>query len=845
MELEDESIDSISQVTDTISSETHALALKTLKRYPVEKSAYKTSFIKCLTEVYDNELYLFDVREVACLSHYLYTLSDNGRYLFARLFLRSQRKWFRESDYSQYDRDCNLEQALEDLYVPCYYIPDTGIQFAPTQTEPEKDYFLLKLDFEESLTSTLQLLSLPELKAITAKFNISRTRKTSDTNGTTKSSSKSRADLIKDLLKVSSQGSLSTFFTHGSAKGKEVTEKSPKTESDSKKGILAEAKSFLGENVIRINPFVHKTITRAFTIYFRAREFETNYVECALLNEMAINNFPSYPITREQRFFNSRAELLEFEEAVNLSFDTEALLAGRTSGNRRQKAMDLFNSLEERFTFSLQAAAFSEVDNHPSVYNRLRLTPEWVGIKAALNLCNGGHTGEPAREWKFLDMFLSQHIYHNTQRGKAYIRKAILEMNQLSTNIELAQEVSSASDLERFADSLITAYQQFNPTSTLPKRQTAKKKVKPKEDTSENDIVITSTDKLTSGIKLFWSRKALQTCIQGLQDSSVHEVFHVDLKKRIMRLEKQLKVPMRSRHDFTHTVLKMCHHRTIQCDRIPEATPELNITYPKQVGYFQKDKAAPITTTVITKSDNPFKRPMFVDIEGERQSVNVEEASLSFYRTLGWEGTHSENSMLTTLFALLFWDIMFSPVTSCETGEPLPGIFEHHCQTFPFDIFSKSFYLNRKEAIDKRLDEIKSGYEFIKRQVTEVYDRESPRQTMCIGLAWYDLDALLAVLEGIGPAAMTTICEHLVKNYRVLKSGMPDLCLWKLDTRECMFSEVKSENDVLSDKQCYWIDILVNAGVSVEVCHVLEPKSYFKKMKLGPELGERHVNINN
>lgn len=831
MRMEDENtVDAIESSPDVAE-----LALKSLKRFPVEKSAYKTSFIKCLTVVYENELYLFDEAETACLSHYLFTLTDNARYLFARLYLRTQKKWFRESDYLQYDRDCDIHQAVEDLLVPYYYIPDSGIRFLPTQTEPESTSFLLTFDFDQSLASTLELLSLAELKALTATFKISRTRKPTDPTAAPKSSSKSRADLIKDLLKISAQGSLSSFFQNAPSKGKSAFDTTPKSKTNAKDNILAEAKSLLGDNVIRLNPFVYKTISRAFSIYFRGKEFETNYVECALLSEMSLSNFPTYPIKRDNRFFSSRAETLEFEEALELAYETEALLAGKSTSSRKEKALRLFNSLEPKLVAALQAAAFSssfhENENDISATQRLYFTPEWVGIKAALNLCRG-YTGDVTAEWRFLDLFLSQHIYHKAQRGKAYIRKALLEMNQLSTNIDFAQEISGSSNSSLFAESLITRYQQFNPTSTLPKRQKTVKKTKPKEENPENDTSILSPNHLTSGIKLFWTRKALQTCIQGLEDAMVHEVFHVDLKKRITRLEKQLKVPIRSRHDFSHTPLKLCHHRTIQCDRIPETTPDLNIEYPKAVGYFQKNMATSATSTIVTKNENPFKRPLFVDIEGSRTSVNVEEAALSYYRTKGWEGTHSENSMLATIFALLFWDIMFAPLTS-KSGELVSGIFEHHCQTFPLDLFSRSFCHNRKAAIDQRLEDIRSGYDFMKEQVTEVYNREAPRQTLCIGLTWYDLEALLAIIEGMGAPAVAIICEHLAKNYRTLKSGMPDLCLWKISTRECMFSEVKSENDVLSDKQCYWIDILVNAGVNVEVCHVLEPRSYVKKMKLG------------
>lgn len=841
MRLDDENLVVVSSIPITDSD--GEIEAQTAKRYPVEESAYKTSFVKCLTVVYENEQYLFNDHEIACISHYLFELSDNARYLFARLFLRSQRKWFRESDYIQYDRDCDIRQAVEDLSIPYNYTTeDDASEVLPTQFRAVKsEAFLLKYDYNQSLTNTLELLNLAELRTLTSKFKISMSKKAPASGATAKSTSKSRAELIKDLAKIATQAPLSSFFKPTNPKGKTVSSPSAgNLNNTSKDKVVAEARLLLGTNVIRLNPFVYKTISRAFTVYFRMKEFETNFVECALLKEMSLNNFPTYPVKRDSHFFSSRTECLEYEEALVLKYDTEALIAGKSTDRRKKHALDLFHKIESRLVSALQAAAYSssfhEEEIEDSVTQSIVFTPEWVGIKAALMLCTGLF-GDCVSEWKFLDLFLNQRVYHRDHRGKAYIRKALLEMNQISSNLELAQELSgfSTDNSDQFTETLITAYQQFNPTSTLPKRQRngKPKKSTPPDDKQESENLITGEDNFTSGLKLFWARRALATCVQGLEDASVHEVFHIDLKKRIARLERQLKVPMSSRHDFSHFLLKPAISRTIECERVMDSDSEVSIQYPSKSGYFQNQKNnLPSTTVVVKNNNNLFKRPMFVDIEGKRDSVNVEEASLSYYRTFGWEGVHSENSMLATLFALLFWDILFAPIICPSTNKPKAGIFEHHCQTFPLDLFSKMFYSNRKDAIDARLEAIRTDFESVKKQFIKVYQRESPRQTLCVGLAWYPLEALLTILEGLGSKATAIICEQLAKNYRVLKSGMPDLCLWKVATRQCMFSEVKSEHDTLSDKQCYWIDILVNAGVAVEVCHVLEPKSYFKKMKL-------------
>lgn len=44
--------------------------------------------------------------------------------------------------------------------------------------------------------------------------------------------------------------------------------------------------------------------------------------------------------------------------------------------------------------------------------------------------------------------------------------------------------------------------------------------------------------------------------------------------------------------------------------------------------------------------------------------------------------------------------------------------------------------------------------------------------------------------------------------------------MWDYDKREARFVEVKGPGDSLSDTQKIWIDVLLSAGVPVEVCRV-------------------------
>jgi Fanconi-associated nuclease 1 len=65
----------------------------------------------------------------------------------------------------------------------------------------------------------------------------------------------------------------------------------------------------------------------------------------------------------------------------------------------------------------------------------------------------------------------------------------------------------------------------------------------------------------------------------------------------------------------------------------------------------------------------------------------------------------------------------------------------------------------------------------------------------------------------------------MAQEYRQRGGGIPDLFLWHIEHREVMFSEVKSENDRLSDTQRLWIHVLTGAGIKVELCNAVARES--------------------
>ena len=65
---------------------------------------------------------------------------------------------------------------------------------------------------------------------------------------------------------------------------------------------------------------------------------------------------------------------------------------------------------------------------------------------------------------------------------------------------------------------------------------------------------------------------------------------------------------------------------------------------------------------------------------------------------------------------------------------------------------------------------------------------------------------------------MSLILKNYAVDYKNWNHGMPDLILWNKD--KVMFSEVKSENDRLSDVQISWLNFFKSANIEAEACYI-------------------------
>ena len=295
--------------------------------------------------------------------------------------------------------------------------------------------------------------------------------------------------------------------------------------------------------------------------------------------------------------------------------------------------------------------------------------------------------------------------------------------------------------------------------------------------------------------KKHWRRIALATCEDGLQDPLVHVIYHYDLQKRVTKLEKALKIPKRQQHDFSHVRLAApveVHIEGVRVVRDPTTLRRRNSS-PHSKGGLRGQKT------------------IWLDPLEDDGECSVEAMCLSHYRSQGWKGYHSEGGIARTLFAYLFYDILFTYV---------PNVFQTPFQQCPLDLHTDAFYPSRLSEINHRLLQISNGEAC--RFIQVVHDQHHEKQTCVIGLDWsYPLQDLLEIVGLFPGEALATVCKVFAQEYGQRGGGMPDLFLWHLDKKEVCYVEVKSENDRLSDTQRLWIHVLSGAGVRVELANAV------------------------
>ncbi|KAK3311129.1 VRR-NUC domain-containing protein [Chaetomium strumarium] len=719
-----------------------------------KSSIYVDAFNLALDTVLEDEAHLFDDKEKYVFEQWR-ALGYEAQYLYVRLFLRKTAMWHRIQRLS-YDSDISDMAAAIDSLLRSRPLPDDGGSRWDVEPMGDLQEWMLGDSFcfaddSDSCIKTMEeassLLSLEELKALAKDAKIQ---------------GKNKADLVKSLCRVSAQqaGLMAVGLRRSSTNGSTESSGSPGHQETNRNGhFLAKILAITGP-LIRLSEAVFKLFERVHLVFYRSTEWTEKSLTTIILAKMARRNYPEYVVGRSSNIFESRRQLLEFELSMRKEHEVDKVLEfnGPPGEEGFRKVLDVFTSIAPRW----RELIAEENDREDHVYEsgegsylrRFSAGHAFTRIahKAAHVL---GRLHRYREEHALLTELLHQRLFHPARRGSWYQRKALLE--------------------ERYM--------------------------------WEVDRDLVSSDPEVR--KKHWQRIALMTCETALEDRDCHLIYHYDLQRRLLRLEKRLRVPRRLQHDFGHVKL-----------RGPEEDTVLGVQLVRDdSGVKGKDGRGLSTKTVwLDELADPGE-------DGQPLQVSVEEMCLSYYRSHGWKGYHSEGGILRTLFAYLFFDVLFIYV---------PNVFQTAYQTCPLDLHTDAFYPARASQINHRLVEIGNGE--AQRILREVYEREHERRTCVVGLNWdFDIEDLLELVTCFDGSALAAVCKVMAQEYNARGSGVPDLILWRASSNELpdksktagqhpgevMFAEVKSANDRLSDTQRLWINVLTRAGVRVSLCNAV------------------------
>lgn len=190
-----------------------------------------------------------------------------------------------------------------------------------------------------------------------------------------------------------------------------------------------------------------------------------------------------------------------------------------------------------------------------------------------------------------------------------------------------------------------------------------------------------------------------------------------------------------------------------------------------------------------------------------------------------FHGLHCEGRLPILLFVTLFWEELYDI--------HIPGAFVTQYQSAPEDLFTEQFYKNRKEKIDMKLQIINHlGSESLSNMMEERFNLYSQYQSIMPSDLLKSSVQLKEIVHCLGVQAVTGICKRLIDNYRLWRSGFPDLIVWNFHTKKHKIVEVKGPKDTLSTKQRLWLEYLSQLGLNTEVCLVQGKHSIPYRLKV-------------
>ncbi|KAF8912179.1 VRR-NUC domain-containing protein [Gymnopilus junonius] len=724
--------------------------------------------------------------------------------------------------------NCSATASSSKHTAPATLLEDP-IQALLQSRDDEADLtFFCQDESAMSVQEILERLNVDQIKALAKEMKCK-----------VKQSQSKKSDIIATLLTTAACQSVLSFASEPKGKGKGKGKakdtglrqtllpffSSGKGLNPTKKPINQEerlrqmAMKLLGK-CVRVNFDVFRLFRRLHIVGYRETEHPSALLLPELLHRFKKRSYTRVEHMRSSCIWSSREDLLAYEKALHLESLLDDVIEGTKDSDKALQARAQSRPrMKEQFVTPGPSGHLTTPLRSPGSISNLHFssTPA-VKAKEEQGQQNFHSTGdnieEPIVEIR-KELVVKSHVDNWLY---SMCKECVARFTQVAKMV--------APGLERFADGYVCIRMLCKATSALGPL---------KEYEKEQEILnfLLSQTFWRRGKRAQWYRRRAivqghliaqassqqkkfelrAQCMvwlrDGLLDEDVGIVWRPDLINRLMKLEKQLKLPPEQRSTSDG---RMRPPETIEVYAIKIANPVKFDVLGRPIE--EKENTPDLLAYMIPKKESPkIGETGKSSWQGRDGIVNVETVALEHYENQGYTGFHSETRLLTTIFGLLFWDIIFADV---------PGAFETPFQFAPLDMFEDTFYHARKERIDARLKEIKD--DDWRKYLQRHEDAYREKKTWCIGVSWElcSKEDLLTIFECIGKDSLAIICELFCQDYKGRSSGGPDLFVWKAKECVCKFVEVKGPGDRPQENQKYWFDSLHRAKVDVEICKVID-----------------------
>lgn len=552
-----------------------------------------------------------------------------------------------------------------------------------------------------------------------------------------------------------------------------------------------------------IEPFINNLFLLLYRLYYLDASLDEDGYKRHYLSRTGVYRFPDYTIDRGcWMLFENRGQADEYFSCLETYLLWEVRNGNDgpwTALTKEELAFYIENVLRE-----CEPICRSDYTKPSYPEYLLRYTADRVRIRTLLRVREAMATPKgrnPQIERKIIDVFLSQKHYCLNKRPETFARKIEL----IRAQVRKAFIEDSEKLLYELRDTCEAAVEEYD--ATIPDSLDVLGKLKPVTALLSKHKILFSWDvkALDPNIQLPEEHIITGEKFKELTESTSQDEIRIDPTTTKLQQQPKKRTKLHPSQSSIHKFFNM--------SKKPE----------------QNNPPSETENKVVIEEEVPI--PARADwITPAKKRITVEEVALMHYSELGYRGWHCEGKTIRTVCTLLFYDVIFSPI---------PGVFYNSCQTAPLDmVYGEEFYSNRKQLIDSRLAQLSDVTRIL--EILEAnYTAYCDFPPIVDGVKWNDKELTCQenlesnfklIVKYLGAEVIRELCKRFFLN-NVRNSGLPDLFMINDDLKTCLFAEVKSINDTLSNTQKHWLDFFTKTGVSVHISRVLSREEYSERQE--------------